>query len=110
MLISEDNKNVKDYENSRRLMAVPVTVCLIVDQVKQGWRLDCIVECIEGIPKDAVYIRSFTDYMSETVYFVFYHPTFSPVPLDEEIPHSTIVVFRRTSPPDPHWTDWTDTD
>lgn len=70
----------------RRLVAVSVHMDLLIDLMRKGKRVDHPIQCVNGMPEDAVFVGSIDDTYSNHVKFVFYHPSFDVVPSELMIP------------------------
>ena len=83
--------------NGSRVVRVGMTFDLLFDIMKEGYKMENGIECIEGLPADVEYVDSYVDNPTRILYFVFRHPTFREVELGEMIPEKRIV--HRISPP-----------
>ncbi len=82
----------------RRLVRVAVSFDYLLEMMKQGFRVGVrdVVECVQGVPADAICVGSDCDAFQPTAYLIFRHPSFSPVESDQAIPELTI-LFKRSS-------------
>lgn len=78
------NPFMKDKE--RRLVAVPLSSDYMVDMMREGFHWKHEYKCITGVPKDAVMVTDYFDYMAQRVMIVFYHPSFAVVKQGEILP------------------------
>ena len=85
------------FENTRRLMRVPVSRSLLIDLLRDGHRITGTVITENGIPDRAMFIGCHTDVDCHEVYFLFAHESFKLVPLGERIPE-LVVTFRSERP------------
>ena len=76
-------------QNNRRLMIVKIGCPYIFDMMVTGKKFDP-VECVEGIPEDAVFIAAWPDRDSGMVEFLFSHPSFPVAPMDANITRARI--------------------
>lgn len=79
----------------RRLMSVPVTVELLIEMIREGYRGGA--ECTQGIPADAVLVSSRVKTEpngSQAAHLIFEHESFPLVEPGAEIPTKQIIFFR----------------
>jgi hypothetical protein len=72
-------------DTSNRLARVGVSFELMLDLVREDYDITGRIKCIQGIPVDAEFVRSYVG-ENDVVYFVFSHPTFAHVKIGGEIP------------------------
>lgn len=80
---------------ARHLMAVPVTVELLMEMVREGYRGGA--ECTSGIPADAVLVSSSIKTEAngaQAAHLIFEHESFPLVEPGTEIPTKQIIFFR----------------
>ncbi len=85
-------------DTTRRLIAVPISFEMLDQMVRTNYEVTGRVECIEGIPPDAVLDGSYTDQRSLTGYLVYSHPSFEPVPAGVSLPTVTPVFHKYAAP------------
>jgi hypothetical protein len=56
------------------------------------------VECVHGIPGDAVLVHLGRDPLTGEVTLLFAHPTFDPVPAGDRVPERQVRFARRDAP------------
>ena len=87
-------------EGEHRYVAVEIASECLFQLLTQRFisDFDSSLECIEGLPPGAKFVRSFQDpwRYPRTVVFVFEHDSFEIVPDGQMIPYKTI-VFRHAS-------------
>ena len=81
--------NYKD----RRLARVAITFPFLFEIMEAGWktRPGEQIECIKGLPKGAVFIRSYVDESEQMAYLIFFHESFLPVSEGVVIPLIRII-------------------
>lgn len=84
-------------KRDRRLVQVPVGLDWLLDAIRQGHILNNQLECVEGIPQDAIFVGAVSDHVALSVYFVFYHPSFDVVPVSEAPPTKHALFRYRNS-------------
>lgn len=84
----------------RRLVAVSVHIDLLINLMREGYRTDNPLRCINGVPDDAVFVGAIDDPRSLCVYYVFHHPSFDVVPEGVQIPVITVEVQTTISEAD----------
>lgn len=81
-----------DGTQDRRLVCVKISQPLFLQLVTTGWESRGRLRCVAGLPPDAVLVNTIiTSEMGDAAY-VFYHPTFDPVPDGQYMPTLGIVV------------------
>jgi len=81
-----------DGTQDRRLVIVKISQELFLQVVTTGWESRGKLRCVAGIPPNAVLVNTLiTSEMADAGY-VFYHPSFDPVPEGQHIPALGIVV------------------
>jgi hypothetical protein len=78
------NPFLKDKE--RRLVAVPISNGYLIDMLREDFHWKHEYKCITGVPKDAVMITDYFDFMAQRAMIVFYHPSFAIVKEGEILP------------------------
>lgn len=83
-------------ENSRRIVAVPVSMDLFRDMFTTGHRFSSAVHVVDGLPSGAKMVSSFYDHWRapNTVILVFEHESFGLVPDGEMIPIKNILMHH----------------
>jgi hypothetical protein len=71
--------------NERRLARVAISHELLIEMMTQD-NFVSAVQTTKGIPKDSVFVHSYTDDASAQTYFVFEHPSFDVVEMGCVIP------------------------
>lgn len=84
----------------RRLRRVGIHTDLLVEMLTTDWTVgrDSIVTCVDGLPKDAKWIREGYDPLTGSWQIIFEHESFEPVPPNEIIPYKHI-AYREDYPP-----------
>jgi hypothetical protein len=81
---------LKDNDVAGNFMRVTISPLLIAEWLKTGWHIPdypvVAIECIEGLPKDAKYIRGAYDSMRDEFILIFEHPSFDAVLHGADIP------------------------
>lgn len=93
-----------NISTSIRQVKVVISPLLLAELVKTGWTIprspQASIECIEGLPPDAKYIRGGYDSDRDKFIMIFEHPSFDEVHLGGILPEVT-PIFRETYlPPD----------
>lgn len=81
----------------RRLVSVPVSVDFLIDAMRQGHIHNERIECVEGVPADSVYVGAHHDMLADSVYLVFYHPSFESIPDGTMLPVKHARLHYRSS-------------
>lgn len=68
---------MKDKE--RRLVAVPISSDYLIDMLREGFTSKSQYQCIAGVPRDAVMVSDYFDFVSQRAMIIFYHPSFEIV-------------------------------
>jgi hypothetical protein len=76
-------------DTSNRLARVGVSFELMLDIMREDFDITGRIQCTNGIPKDAEYVRSYIG-DNDVVYFVFSHPAFAPLVPGDEIPEISV--------------------
>lgn len=90
MMVSDRSSTVlnifnQPYPNAhRRLRAVVIDIPFYKNMFMQGHTVH--EKCIEGLPDGSKYIGAITDFMQLSVYCIFEHESFVPVPNGGYIP------------------------
>lgn len=79
-------------DHDSRLVVVPVTNELLIYMMKEGYESDGVIKCTKGVPSDAIFIEAYTATNQRDVHFVFYHPSFDPVPIGCKFPEVTVTL------------------
>lgn len=81
---------------------VRVSPTLIAEMCKEGWKIPsddtASVKCLQGVPSDAKYIRSFYDPEHDFLILVFEHSSFPEVDEGGQFPLINIVFQRENKP------------
>ena len=83
-----------------RCVVVLIVPTLIQMILTKGWRCGAdgdIVECVEGLPDGARYVRGFYDAEKGLVGLVFEHESFKEVPWGGAMPEILPVITRKTA-------------
>ena len=94
------NPFMKDKE--RRLVAVPISNDYLIDMLREGFHWKHEYKCITGVPKDAVMVTDYFDYMAQRAMIVFYHPSFEIVQEGCILPVLN-VCYERITPSNITW-------
>lgn len=80
----------------RRLARIEFPYNLFAEMAQEGNKLEKGFTCLKGVPKDAVFIASYLDQASLSVFFIYSHPSFSLVEIGAVIPHVEFVYGFET--------------
>jgi hypothetical protein len=90
--------NQKSVEVGGRWAYIEISIGLVIEIMTEGWSVlekDVLrLECTEGLPSGATYIRQFYDARRDTVCLVFYHPSFVFIHRGMEIPRIPVDYMR----------------
>ena len=86
-------------DKERRLVAVPVSSTYLIDMMREGFQHADQYRCVAGVPKDAVMVSDYFDYMTQRAMIIFYHPSFEIVADGCMLPVLN-VVYERIVPSD----------
>ena len=87
MVMPNQIRNVRAAKDgSRRLACVAVAFPLLFQLMTKGWKTAGVVRTVEGLPKGALFLTSFSEPKTQTAYFVFHHKSFEEVPIGSLIP------------------------
>ena len=81
-------------EREKRLVMVRATFDFLLDLMTEGNTTAGIITTVEGLPKDAKFIRDYYDYQVGQVCFVFSHDSFDEVSEGSMIPVKQVVFHR----------------
>jgi hypothetical protein len=76
-----------------KLGKVAITHELLKHFITEGYGITS-VECTDGIPDDAEFVRSYSDDELGVVYLIYHHETFSDIPPGGKVP-VIAVEYRR---------------
>lgn len=77
----------------RRLRSVRLPMTFMLDIVEE-LAITPALYCRQGVPKDAVFISSHFDIATQSVWFIYSHPSFSPIAPGCEIPRLEVIMQR----------------
>ena len=83
---------MSDNFTERHFAMVEISFELLFDLMKVGWNTrGKTLECIEGLPPDAVFVASYTNNYTGIASLLFSHPSFKEVKLGEKYPFIHVV-------------------
>jgi hypothetical protein len=80
----------------KRIVRVPISFALLIELMTKGFKNSGSIECTEGLPDGAVYVRSYTDEEKKTGYLVFEHESFEPVEEGAWIPELRVTLTKHS--------------
>lgn len=85
----------------RRLKKVAITFQLMEQMLHQDYKVEHGIECVQGVPPDAILVGSYTDSVIMVGYLIFHHPSFDITPWGQVIPSIEVTHRKFTVPDDP---------
>ena len=82
---------MENFGGERRLARIAISGDLLKDCITIGCEVRGNFKCIKGIPKDAIFICSIFKDVEQITYLVFYHKSFTPVLIGQDIPIINVV-------------------